>query len=67
LIAWKLEHRLLDPLKHRHYGVHYTDPAPRSRRTITSSSVCRSTATWRPMQSASSTGSFHEAGVRSRP
>jgi AraC family transcriptional regulator len=26
LIAWKLEHRLLDPLKHRYYGVHYTDP-----------------------------------------
>ena len=26
LVAWKLEHRLLDPLKHRHYGVHYTDP-----------------------------------------
>jgi len=26
LIAWKLEHRLLDPSKHRHYGVHYTDP-----------------------------------------
>lgn len=26
LIAWKLEHRLLDPLKHRSYGVHYTDP-----------------------------------------
>jgi AraC family transcriptional regulator len=26
LIAWKLEHRLLDPLKYRSYGVHYTDP-----------------------------------------
>jgi AraC family transcriptional regulator len=26
LIAWKLDHRLLDPLRHRHYGVHYTDP-----------------------------------------
>jgi AraC family transcriptional regulator len=26
LIAWKLEHRLLEPLKHRSYGVHYTDP-----------------------------------------
>lgn len=26
LIAWKLEHRLLDPLKHRSYGIHYTDP-----------------------------------------
>jgi AraC family transcriptional regulator len=26
LIAWKLENRLLDPLKHRSYGVHYTDP-----------------------------------------
>jgi AraC family transcriptional regulator len=26
LIAWKLEQRLLDPLKHRSYGVHYTDP-----------------------------------------
>lgn len=26
LIAWKLEHRLLDPLKHRSYGVHYTNP-----------------------------------------
>jgi AraC family transcriptional regulator len=27
LIAWKLELRLLDPLKYRSYGVHYTDPA----------------------------------------
>jgi AraC family transcriptional regulator len=26
LIAWKLEHRLLDPAKHRSYGLHYTDP-----------------------------------------
>ncbi len=26
LVAWKLEHRLLDSRKHRHYGVHYTDP-----------------------------------------
>src|ERR1700759_3038537 len=26
LITWKLEHRLLDPLKYRSYGVHYTDP-----------------------------------------
>ena len=26
LIAWKLEQRLLDPLKNRSYGVHYTDP-----------------------------------------
>lgn len=26
LIAWKIENRLLDPLKHRSYGVHYTDP-----------------------------------------
>jgi AraC family transcriptional regulator len=26
LIAWKLEHRYLDPLKHRHYGIHHTDP-----------------------------------------
>lgn len=26
LIAWKLENRLLDPLKHRNYGVHYTNP-----------------------------------------
>lgn len=25
LIAWKLENGLLDPLKHRSYGVHYTD------------------------------------------
>jgi AraC family transcriptional regulator len=25
LIAWKLEHRLIDPVKHRSYGVHYTD------------------------------------------
>ena len=27
LIDWKLEHRLLDPLKYRSYGVHYTDPS----------------------------------------
>ena len=26
LIAWKIENRLLDPLKHRSYGVHYTNP-----------------------------------------
>jgi AraC family transcriptional regulator len=26
LISWKLENRLLDPLKHRSYGLHYTDP-----------------------------------------
>ena len=26
LIAWKLEQRLLDPLKHRSYGIHYADP-----------------------------------------
>jgi AraC family transcriptional regulator len=26
LIAWKLEQRLLDPLRYRSYGVHYTDP-----------------------------------------
>lgn len=26
LITWKIENRLLDPLKHRSYGVHYTDP-----------------------------------------
>lgn len=26
LIAWKLENRLLDQLKYRSYGIHYTDP-----------------------------------------
>ena len=26
LIAWKLENRLLDPLKYRNYGIHHTDP-----------------------------------------
>lgn len=26
LITWKIEHRLLDQLKYRSYGVHYTDP-----------------------------------------
>jgi len=26
LILWKLQHRLLDPMKNRSYGVHYTDP-----------------------------------------
>jgi len=26
LVAWKIEHRLLDPLKHRSYGVHHTNP-----------------------------------------
>ncbi len=25
LIAWKIEQRLLDPLRYRSYGVHYTD------------------------------------------
>lgn len=27
LIAWKLEHRLLDPARYRSYGLHYVDPA----------------------------------------
>jgi len=26
LIAWKLEHGLLNPLKYRSYGIHYTNP-----------------------------------------
>ena len=26
LIDWKLENKLLDPARHRNYGVHYTDP-----------------------------------------
>jgi AraC family transcriptional regulator len=26
LIAWKIEHRLLDQSRYRSYGVHYTDP-----------------------------------------
>ena len=26
LVAWKLENSILDPAKHRHYGLHYTDP-----------------------------------------
>jgi AraC family transcriptional regulator len=26
LIAWKIENRFLDPLKHRSYRIHYTDP-----------------------------------------
>jgi AraC family transcriptional regulator len=26
LVAWKLAHRLVDPLLHRMYGLHYTDP-----------------------------------------
>jgi AraC family transcriptional regulator len=26
LIAWKLEQRLLDPVKYRSYGIHYTGP-----------------------------------------
>ncbi|HRQ87973.1 MAG TPA: GyrI-like domain-containing protein [Bacteroidia bacterium] len=26
LVAWKLEQGLLDPTKHRHYGMHYADP-----------------------------------------
>ena len=26
LVAWKLEHRLLDQAVHRSYGLHYTDP-----------------------------------------
>jgi len=26
LVAWKLDQGLLDPVRHRHYGVHYTDP-----------------------------------------
>ena len=25
LVAWKLENRLLDPLRHRHYGLHYSE------------------------------------------
>lgn len=26
LVAWKLEHRLLDPAKYRTYGLHHADP-----------------------------------------
>jgi AraC family transcriptional regulator len=26
LIAWKISRRLLDPVRYRSYGVHYTDP-----------------------------------------
>ena len=26
LISWKIEHRLMDPVKYRNYGIHYTDP-----------------------------------------
>jgi len=26
LVAWKLEHRLLDQTRYRTYGLHYTDP-----------------------------------------
>jgi AraC family transcriptional regulator len=26
LIAWKVENRLINPLKYRSYGIHYTDP-----------------------------------------
>lgn len=26
LVVWKLENRLVDPRKHRSYGLHYTDP-----------------------------------------
>lgn len=36
LITWKLEKRFLDPLKHRSYGLHYTDPrtAPSSEHRV---------------------------------
>jgi len=36
LIAWKLENRLMDPVKYRHYGVHYTDSrsAPPSKHHV---------------------------------
>jgi AraC family transcriptional regulator len=27
LIVWKIENRLLDPARHRSYGLHYVDPA----------------------------------------
>lgn len=26
LIAWKIENRLMDPLKYRSYGIHFTNP-----------------------------------------
>jgi AraC family transcriptional regulator len=26
LVAWKIEHRLLDQSRYRSYGIHYTDP-----------------------------------------
>ena len=26
LVAWKLLHRFVDPLRHRHYGIHHHDP-----------------------------------------
>lgn len=37
LVAWKLENRLLDPQKHRTYGVHFTHPetvAPEDHRVL---------------------------------
>ena len=26
LVAWKLERRLIDPVRNRHYGIHFTNP-----------------------------------------
>jgi AraC family transcriptional regulator len=26
LVAWKIENRLTDPMKHCSYGIHFTDP-----------------------------------------
>ena len=31
LLAWKLENRLLNSARHRHYGLHYTDSRARKR------------------------------------
>jgi AraC family transcriptional regulator len=30
LVSWKIENRLLDPDRHRHYGLHHFDPAGRA-------------------------------------
>ena len=36
LVAWKIENGFVDPRKHRHYGIHYTDPriTPASRHRV---------------------------------
>ena len=52
LVAWKLEHRLLDQSRYRSYGLHYTDPDPHSLASTASTSASPTTELSSPMPMA---------------